>query len=138
MIPAILWWNKIVTTLQIPQAAYRAVSNEHTENPGINYEVNYLRGARQLQLAIAACRKTSGTGILVEDDWTWEEQRRMAEEEGIFTEPAGATGGSGGGSVTVIEQQGPAAPRTNGAPGPRSQVLRFPCTGGVMETLWSA
>lgn len=57
MIPAILWWNKLATTMRLPQASYRSISNKNTENPGINYEVNYLRGTRQLQLAVAACRK---------------------------------------------------------------------------------
>jgi len=40
--------------------------------------------------AIKTCRQTGGTGFLVEDDWTWEIQARLAETEGIFTEPAGA------------------------------------------------
>jgi len=57
MIPAILWWNKLLTSVRLPQAAYRSICNKDTENPGINYEVNYLRGTRQLQLAVAQCRK---------------------------------------------------------------------------------
>lgn len=40
---------------------------------------------------IAACRRNGGTGHLVEDDFVWETQSRLAREEGIFAEPAGAT-----------------------------------------------
>jgi threonine synthase len=40
---------------------------------------------------IAACRATSGTGHVVEDEHVWDAQRRLAREEGIFCEPAGAT-----------------------------------------------
>jgi hypothetical protein len=64
-------------------------------------------------------------------------QAGFADMSGSQANATGGAGGAGGGSVTVVEQQGAAAPRTNGAPGPRSQVLRFPCSGGVMETLWS-
>ncbi|MCB1232200.1 MAG: pyridoxal-phosphate dependent enzyme [Verrucomicrobiae bacterium] len=39
---------------------------------------------------IAACRKGGGTGHLVEDALVFECQRRLAQEEGIFAEPAGA------------------------------------------------
>lgn len=39
---------------------------------------------------IAACRKSGGTGHLVEDAFVWECQRRLALEEGLFSEPAGA------------------------------------------------
>ena len=42
-------------------------------------------------LAIAACRATGGTGHLVTDESVWDAQRRLARDEGIFTEPAGAT-----------------------------------------------
>ena len=41
-------------------------------------------------LVIQECRPTGGTGHLVEDEFVWETQRRLAREEGIFTEPAGA------------------------------------------------
>ncbi|MEZ6131922.1 MAG: pyridoxal-phosphate dependent enzyme [Planctomycetaceae bacterium] len=41
-------------------------------------------------LAVEECRATGGTGHLVSDDFVWEVQRRLAREEGIFTEPAGA------------------------------------------------
>lgn len=41
-------------------------------------------------LAIEACRQTGGTGHLVTDEFVWEVQRRLAREEGVFTEPAGA------------------------------------------------
>lgn len=41
-------------------------------------------------LAIAECRPTGGTGHLVTDEFVWETQKRLAREEGVFTEPAGA------------------------------------------------
>jgi len=41
-------------------------------------------------LAVNACRATGGTGYLVTDDYVWAIQKRLAREEGIFTEPAGA------------------------------------------------
>ena len=44
---------------------------------------------------IAACRASGGTGHLVNDELTYEAQRRLAEQEGIFSEPAGAIGVAG-------------------------------------------
>jgi threonine synthase len=41
--------------------------------------------------ALTECRATGGTGHAVSDDAVWDAQRRLAREEGIFTEPAGAT-----------------------------------------------
>lgn len=41
-------------------------------------------------LVVTECRATGGTGHLVEDDFVWDTQRRLAREEGIFSEPAGA------------------------------------------------
>lgn len=41
-------------------------------------------------LAIEACRPTGGTGHIVTDDDIWHLQKRLAREEGIFSEPAGA------------------------------------------------
>ncbi|WP_164103887.1 pyridoxal-phosphate dependent enzyme [Candidatus Laterigemmans baculatus] len=40
---------------------------------------------------IAACRATGGSGYLVSDACVWQVQKRLAREEGIFCEPAGAT-----------------------------------------------
>lgn len=40
---------------------------------------------------IAACRRNGGTGHVVSDAAIWETQRRLAREEGVFAEPAGAT-----------------------------------------------
>ena len=40
---------------------------------------------------IAASRRSGGTGHLVTDEEVWEAQARLAREEGIFCEPAGAT-----------------------------------------------
>ncbi|MCX5663031.1 MAG: pyridoxal-phosphate dependent enzyme [Planctomycetota bacterium] len=40
---------------------------------------------------IAACRASGGTGHTVEDADVWAAQARLAREEGIFSEPAGAT-----------------------------------------------
>jgi len=39
---------------------------------------------------IRECRPTGGTGHQVGDEETWAAQRRLAREEGIFSEPAGA------------------------------------------------
>jgi threonine synthase len=46
-------------------------------------------------LAIEACRPTGGTGYTVEDEHVWNLQKRLAREEGIFTEPAGAVAVAG-------------------------------------------
>lgn len=43
------------------------------------------------EAVIAGCRACGGTGQLVEDDAVWQAQQRLAQEEGIFAEPAGAT-----------------------------------------------
>lgn len=40
--------------------------------------------------ALLACRSSGGTGHLVEDEFVWEVQRRLAREEGVFCEPAAA------------------------------------------------
>ena len=40
---------------------------------------------------IAACRASGGTGHVVSDEEVWDAQRRLALEEGISCEPAGAT-----------------------------------------------
>lgn len=42
-------------------------------------------------LAIPPIRQTGGSGHLVTDEQVWAAQRRLAREEGIFSEPAGAT-----------------------------------------------
>jgi threonine synthase len=39
---------------------------------------------------IAACRRSGGQGYVVTDEQVWSWQARMAREEGIFSEPAGA------------------------------------------------
>lgn len=44
---------------------------------------------------IRICRKNGGTGHLVEDAFIWETQKRLAREEAIFAEPAGATAVAG-------------------------------------------
>ena len=41
-------------------------------------------------LVVTECRATGGTGHLVTDEFVWETQARLAREEGIFSEPAGA------------------------------------------------
>ena len=45
--------------------------------------------------AIVACRRLGGTGYLVDDQETWDVQKRLAREEGIFCEPAGAVAVAG-------------------------------------------
>ena len=46
-------------------------------------------------LAIEFCRPTGGTGYLVTDESVWLLQKRLAREEGIFAEPAGAVAVAG-------------------------------------------
>lgn len=41
-------------------------------------------------LVVQECRATGGTGHLVTDEFVWETQARLAREEGVFSEPAGA------------------------------------------------
>lgn len=41
-------------------------------------------------LAIQECGATGGTGHIVDDEAVWTVQRRLAREEGVFCEPAGA------------------------------------------------
>lgn len=41
-------------------------------------------------LTIEECRATGGAGHLVTDQAVWEMQKRLAREEGLFSEPAGA------------------------------------------------
>ena len=50
----------------------------------------FHRRWKQFDQAIAACRKSGGTGHLVDDETVWSIQSRLAREEGIFCEPAGA------------------------------------------------
>jgi threonine synthase len=42
-------------------------------------------------MTIEACRASGGTGHAIPDELIWETQSRLAREEGIFCEPAGAT-----------------------------------------------
>jgi len=44
---------------------------------------------------LSACRKSGGTGYSVSDEFVFEVQSRMAREEGIFCEPAGAVAMAG-------------------------------------------
>lgn len=46
-------------------------------------------------LVVHACRESGGTGHVVTDEAVWEMQRRLAREEGLFCEPAGATAAAG-------------------------------------------
>ncbi len=47
------------------------------------------------QAALDACRRTRGIGYAVSDAAIYETQRRLAAEEGVFAEPAGATAVAG-------------------------------------------
>ena len=40
-------------------------------------------------IAVTECRATGGNGHLVADDYVWALQKRLAREEGVFSEPAG-------------------------------------------------
>ena len=44
---------------------------------------------------IESCRRNGGNGHLVSDEFIWETQKRLAREEGLFAEPAGATAVAG-------------------------------------------
>jgi threonine synthase len=44
---------------------------------------------------VAACRRSGGTGHTVADEFVFEIQKRLAREEGIFSEPAGAVAVAG-------------------------------------------
>ena len=44
---------------------------------------------------VAHCRASGGTGHAVSDESIWEMQRRLAREEGVFCEPAGAVAVAG-------------------------------------------
>jgi len=57
---------------------------------------------------IAACRGSGGTGHAVSDEETWLVQSRLAREEGIFAEPAGAVGVAG---AVAAEARGEIGPR---------------------------
>jgi threonine synthase len=56
---------------------------------------------------IAACRSSGGTGHTVSDEETWAMQRRLAREEGIFAEPAGAVGVAGAVQAAARGEIGP-------------------------------
>jgi threonine synthase len=56
---------------------------------------------------IAACRASSGTGHAVGDEATWLMQKRLAREEGIFAEPAGAVGVAGAVAAAARGEIGP-------------------------------
>ncbi len=59
---------------------------------------------------IAACRASGGTGHTVSDEEVWECQRRLAREEGIFCEPAGAVALAGALGALKRGEIGPDAP----------------------------
>lgn len=52
-------------------------------------------------LAIEACRSTGGSGHSVRDEFVWDVQKRLARDEGIFTEPAGAVALAG--ALTAVQ-----------------------------------
>ena len=52
-------------------------------------------GLIDASLTIAVCRSSGGTGFIVEDDFIWETQARLAREEGLFVEPAAAVSVAG-------------------------------------------
>ena len=56
---------------------------------------------------IAACRGSGGTGHTISDEATWLMQKRLAREEGIFAEPAGAVGVAGAVAAAARGEIGP-------------------------------
>lgn len=65
---------------------------DHAQEVACTTKISGLQVASVVDghLAVQACRATGGTGHLVEDEAIWNVQRRLAREEGVFTEPAGA------------------------------------------------
>lgn len=61
-------------------------------------------------LTIEACRPTGGTGYTVSDEDVWQTQKRLAREEGLFTEPAGAVALTGALKAAVQGELSPDAP----------------------------
>jgi threonine synthase len=59
---------------------------------------------------IAACRASGGMGFTVEDDEVFEWQARLAHEEGIFTEPAGAVALAGAAAAARCGAIDPSSP----------------------------
>jgi threonine synthase len=54
-------------------------------------------------MTIEACRASGGTGHAIPDELIWETQSRLAREEGIFCEPAGATALAG--AIQALKQK---------------------------------
>ncbi len=71
---------------------------------------------------IAACRGCGGTGYLVSDREVWDAQARLAREEGVFCEPAGAVALRGG--AVRGQPRTPATRRPRGLSGHRLRVQR--------------
>lgn len=88
--------NDTIATPLRTNAAARAVNCE-TQISGLQV-ASVLDGNE----VIAACRKTGGTGFLVDDAAVWAMQKRLSREEGIFCEPAGAV--SVAAAVAAIER----------------------------------
>ncbi len=68
-----------------------------TEISGLQV-ANVMDGTETLK----ACRASGGTGFTVPDDFVFEVQARLAREEGVFAEPAGAVAVAG--AVTAIRK----------------------------------
>jgi threonine synthase len=84
------WGNDTIAgPLRDGRAEARAVQST-TKISGLQV-ANVIDGHEVLK----ACRASGGTGHRVDDDWVWEVQQRLAREEGIFAEPAGAVAVAG-------------------------------------------
>lgn len=59
---------------------------------------------------IAACRRSGGQGYVVTDEQAWAWQARLAKEEGIFCEPAGAVALAGAAAAAQRGELGPDNP----------------------------
>jgi len=70
-----------------------ATGEEHARNVTATTKISGLQVPNVIDghWALAECRATGGTGHAVADEFVWDTQQRLAREEGIFTEPAGAT-----------------------------------------------
>lgn len=76
--------DTIATPLRSGATRARAVESK-TQISGLQ-----VGGVLDGDATVAACRASGGQGYVVTDDDVWSWQARMAREEGLFSEPAGA------------------------------------------------
>ena len=71
LVPAIVQWNGAMRQLGFADGHFQR-SNDDTESPDINYEVDYLTGVREVRRTSEACRKRLGAvtapALIVQSD----------------------------------------------------------------------